>query len=340
MDTIKKCSGKNFFGARDGKNFLEQKISEQNSISECEKLIAVPKTLMLELTNSCNHSCLFCYHKHSKRKPTTMRPEFAMRIIDDAYEMGVRRLALYLLGEPFLYQYLADIIKYAKQKKYEYVYLTTNGALADSNRVKTVIDAGLDSIKFSIDAIDRDNYSAVHGVNEFDTVYKNLMWLYDYKVKNDLSILVYVSSVLTKYNKDMEAICEVFKDKCDELVIVDLENPAGMISDIGELLENQTQTLNMHRRELPCSMVFNRIHVTAEGLLTACCADFDNNLVYANLNEQDLATAWNNETITYLRNKHLCGEVNGTLCYNCVNDEKKHMTQLPLQYLIKERNSC
>lgn len=330
MEIVNKSSGKNFFGIRDGNNLLEQNMAEQNSIAECEKIKAIPKTLMLELTNSCNHSCLFCYHKHSKRKAATMKPEFAMRIIDDAYEMGVRKLALYLLGEPFLYQYLVDIIKYAKQKKYEYVYLTTNGALADSNRMKAVIDAGLDSIKFSIDAIDGDNYRVVHGVDDFDAVYKNLLWLYDYKDKNDLSIRVYVSSVLTKYNKDMDAICDAFRNECDELAIVDLENPAGMISNIEELLENQTKTLNMHRRELPCSMVFNRIHVTAEGLLTACCADFDNNLVYADLNEQDLATAWNNETITYLRNKHLSGNVHGTLCYNCVNDEKNHITYLPL----------
>lgn len=339
MDIVNKSGGKNFLSARDGNNLLEQKMSEQNSITEGEKLKAIPKTLMLELTNSCNHSCLFCYHKQSKRKPTIMKPEFAMRIIDEAYELGVRKLALYLLGEPFLYQYLTDIIKYAKQKKYEYVYLTTNGVLANSNRMKEVIDAGLDSIKFSIDAIDKDNYRAVHGVDDFATVYNNLVWLYDYKVINNLSIRVYVSSVLTKYNKDMEAICDIFKDKCDELVIVDLENPAGMIQNIVELLVNETQPLNMHRRELPCSMVFNRIHVTAEGLLTACCADFDNNLVYADLNEQDLVKAWNNDTISYLRNKHLCGDVHGTLCYNCVNDEKKREAYFPLQYLIKERNS-
>lgn len=340
MDISDKSSGKCFFGARDGNNLLKKNMAEQISVIEFEKLEAISKTLMLELTNSCNHSCLFCYHKQSKRKPTAMKPEFAMRIIDEAYELGVRRLALYLLGEPFLYRYLIDIIKYAKQKKYEYVYLTTNGALANSNLMKDVIDAGLDSVKFSIDAIDKDNYSAVHGVDDFATVYNNLMWLYDYKIKNDLPIQVYVSSVLTKYNEDKEAICNVFKDKCDELVIVDLENPAGMIQNIGDLLKNEKQSLAIHRRELPCSMVFNRIHVTAEGLLTACCADFENNLVYADLNEQDLVTAWNNEIITYLRNMHLCGDVYGTLCYNCVNDEKNHVAYSPIQHLLKERNSC
>lgn len=98
--------------------------------------------------------------------------------------------------------------------------------------------------------------------------------------------------------------------------------------NIEELLMGQSHSLKLHKRTLPCSMVFNRIHVTAEGLLTACCADFNNYLVYADLNEQDLETAWNNSIITALRNKHLSGDVRGTLCYNCVNGEKTNIVPL------------
>lgn len=319
MNSIRERNGKHFFCSENRATVLEEKITDQITLNEDDKRIATPKTLMLELTNVCNHACVFCYHKFSDRKPATMKLEFAKKIIDDAFEMGVRRLALYLLGEPFLYTYLADVIKYAKERKYEYVYLTTNGALADENRVKDVINAGLDSIKFSIDAVNEDDYKIVHGHNDFENVLKNLEWLYDYKVRNNLPIRVYISSVLTKYNNDIDVIYEKFKDKCDELIVVNLENPAGILPNIEELIDQQSSTITIHRRELPCSMIFNRIHVTAEGFLTACCADFNNNLVYADLNKQDLLTAWNNDVITSLRKKHLAGDVRGMLCYNCVN---------------------
>lgn len=321
-------NGKHFYSGKDNVAVLQKNITEQVTMSEHDKCMATPKTLMLELTNSCNHSCVFCYHKYSDRKNAAMTLEFAKRIIDEAFEMGVRRLALYLLGEPFLYKYLIDVILYAKQKKYEYIYLTTNGALADANHVKKAIDAGLDSIKFSIDAVDEENYTVVHGRNDFNTVYSNIVWLYDCKVKNGLPIRVYVSSVLTKYNNDADAIYNLFKDKCDELIIVDLENPAGMMENLEDLLVDKSHSLKIHRRTLPCSMIFNRIHVTAEGLLTACCADFNNYLAYADLKEQDLASAWNNYIITALRNKHLCGDVKGTLCYNCINGIKSNIEPL------------
>lgn len=68
----------------------------------------------------------------------------------------------------------------------------------------------------------------------------------------------------------------------------------------------------------PCEMVFNRFHVTYEGYLTACCADMDNMLAYADLNEETLEKAWYNETITNLRREHLSGKLRNNKCYNCI----------------------
>ena len=36
---------------------------------------------------------------------------------------------------------------------------------------------------------------------------------------------------------------------------------------------------------LPCAMVFDRVHVTCEGYLTACCVDYENNLITLTRNE-------------------------------------------------------
>ena len=30
----------------------------------------------------------------------------------------------------------------------------------------------------------------------------------------------------------------------------------------------------------PCEMLWNRLHLTADGYLTACCVDYENDLVY------------------------------------------------------------
>ena len=58
-----------------------------------------------------------------------------------------------LRGSLFLVKNLADYVSHAKNAiGYDYLFITTNGALAIPETVKAVLDAGLDSIKFSISA--------------------------------------------------------------------------------------------------------------------------------------------------------------------------------------------
>lgn len=64
------------------------------------------------------------------------------------------------------------------------MYITTNGMLANKNRVKALFDSGLDSIKFSINSIEKENYKNVHGVNCFEKVVENLRNAYYMKKVN------------------------------------------------------------------------------------------------------------------------------------------------------------
>jgi radical SAM protein with 4Fe4S-binding SPASM domain len=71
---------------------------------------------------------------------------------------------------------------------------------------------------------------------------------------------------------------------------------------------------------LPCNMIFERLHITWDGKLTACCADFDDNLVVADLNNTSLLKAWNSDKMISLRHSHLNNEIpKDILCYNCLN---------------------
>ncbi|RAZ93288.1 radical SAM protein, partial [Klebsiella oxytoca] len=69
----------------------------------------------------------------------------------------------------------------AKDIGYTYVYLTSNGALATPERIRAVVDAGLDSIKFSINAPERKLYEFIHGQDDFDKVFDHLVYLNQYR---------------------------------------------------------------------------------------------------------------------------------------------------------------
>lgn len=109
-----------------------------------------PENMLIELTNACNHKCVFCGYNDMTRCRCFADKEFTLNIIKQAYDEGVREIGFYAIGEPFLSKDLEEYVAYAKQQGFSYIYLTTNGALATLDRMKILIENGLSSIKFRL----------------------------------------------------------------------------------------------------------------------------------------------------------------------------------------------
>lgn len=72
--------------------------------------------------------------------------------------------------------------------------------------------------------------------------------------------------------------------------------------------------------EAPCNMIFNRLHVTYQGYLTACCVDFNNMMAIADLNTTPLKSAWNSSEFIELRRQHLEKNIGNNMCYMCIHN--------------------
>ena len=72
----------------------------------------------------------------------------------------------------------------------------------------------------------------------------------------------------------------------------------------------------------PCTMLWNRLHITCEGYLTCCCVDYEHDLVYADLNKDSFKDSWNNDLIVKLRSRMVEKELKGTICYSCLTGER------------------
>lgn len=73
---------------------------------------------------------------------------------------------------------------------------------------------------------------------------------------------------------------------------------------------------------IPCYMLWNGLYITCEGYATACCADYQNYFVYADLNKTTIKEAWHNPQITELRRRHMEGDIEGLPCVTCVHGRK------------------
>ena len=172
-----------------------EKIVERKKLGVRFKALELPpfpKEIFLDLTSLCNHACVFCANPRIKNKKT-MNHEMAVRVIKEAYECGSRELGMYATGDSFMVKNLHEYVEYAKkQVGYDYLFITTNGGLASPDRVKPVLDAGLDSIKFSISAGKRETFKEIQGKDDFDKVIFDLKWVSNYRKESRLNYRIYV----------------------------------------------------------------------------------------------------------------------------------------------------
>ena len=294
----------------------EKALREKRAVVFTEKP-PFPHNMMLELTNACNHKCVFCAYRDMTRAKTFMDETFAKRILKEAYEGGTREVGFYLIGEPFLYEKLAEIVKYSKDIGFEYVYITTNGGVATPEKMSKVLAAGLDSIKFSVNAATVSSYKEVHGRDDYETVRENIRFARKYIDEHKLDVGLFISFVECNFNKnDIDNLRDDFEKVVDKIYICPCGNQGGRM---GKLLRDKIVDV-LKPAAKPCAMVFNRLHITAEGYLDACCTDTNGELRMADLHKMSLKDAWHSSNMVELRRQHLGKIKENVLCYNCVHN--------------------
>lgn len=279
-----------------------------------------PHNMLVELTSRCNHRCVFCAHKKMKRAIGNCDKKMMTHIIRQAFELGTREIGFYLTGEPFLNPDLEYYVELCKKTGFEYIYITTNGVLAKKEKVKSLCEKGLSSLKFSINAATKEMYKYIHGRDDYDRVIKNLDDIYELKKGGGIKIPLFASYVIVDANKsETELFKRTMNKYFDDILIVHAANQGGGMLE----LKNSVAVDNFGSGStIPCDMIFNRFHITYQGYLTACCVDFNNMMTIADLKEVSLREAWNSDEFIKLRRQHLNNNIGNNMCYLCINNKE------------------
>lgn len=293
-------------------NHLHNNIAQRYKASKLELRPTFPTKMKIEISNYCNHNCIFCGRNQLGRIGGLIDEGFYARIMQEAYDAGVREVGLFINGEPFTSPRLAAFIKIAKDIGYTYVYLTTNGALATPERQDEIFEAGLDSIKFSINAATRKSYEKIHGHDDFDKVMENLRYCNALKNRGSRKFNLFGSFVVTNINAGE---VELFKEKYTFL----FDDFAFYKARANGLLqENAALSVDGFTRQRSCVLPFNTLNIDYDGSLLACCEDINHKINVADLNEVPLTDAWYGENMTNLRKAHLEGDLGEYVCKECL----------------------
>ena len=299
--------------SRERQHYTEAVTGEQYSITP-----VAPKSMMFDLTNACNHACYFCNNPHQQRKISRMPKELGLRILREAREAGVEEVGFYNTGDPFVSTDLEVFVAEASRLGYSYIYLTTNGALARPERATKVMDAGLNSMKFSINAGSRETYKAVHGRDDWDTVISHLKVVSEHRKTLSHPFYLAISYVKTRLTEDE---CAAFEEKfgplVDEIVFSECHDQLGQMSETESMLAANRLAKRNERYEGVCSSPFKRAHLTSEGYMTMCCVEYENYVALEDLREMSFMEAWHSPRFQDARRRHMEGNLAGTICDRC-----------------------
>ena len=123
-----------------------------------------PKSVKIELSPRCNLSCGFCALRTRSQQPKNdMDFDLFKRITAEMREVGVEEIGVFYLGESFMNPVLLeDAVRYLKRElDFPYVFLTSNATLAKPDIVARVMGAGLDSLKWSVNAADPQQFKDI-----------------------------------------------------------------------------------------------------------------------------------------------------------------------------------
>ena len=103
-----------------------------------------PKNSIVELTNACNHACIFCTSPKMKRKISYLSKDTFNNFITQAGSLGLEEVGFYATGEPFM---VKDIDWFTNiTKKNGVTHLVLKDISSTSSKVKTAQASGIEII--------------------------------------------------------------------------------------------------------------------------------------------------------------------------------------------------
>ena len=294
-------------------------------------VVPAPKSVKIEISPRCNYRCGFCALRTREVQPR-WDMDFALfqRITREMREAGVEEIGVFYLGESFMNpRLLVDCIRFLKQDiAMPYVFLTSNASMAFPEAAEACMQAGLDSLKWSVNACDEAQFEQIMGVSGklFHRALDNIRAAFERRAQGGYKTGLYASSI--RYDGSQQEgmeklLAERVRPFVDQHYWLPLYSMGAFATAREEALGYRPTAGNQGRigalREpLPCWSAFTEGHVTAEGKLSACCFDATANWTMGDLTRQSFSAAWNSAPFVGLREAHLRKDVRGTVCEACV----------------------
>ncbi|MBL7196817.1 MAG: radical SAM protein [Candidatus Omnitrophica bacterium] len=214
-----------------------------------------PFHVQIDLTNSCNNTCIACWcnspllkeKRLSKEEKEQYLPLGLVReLLDEISRMGATEIYYSGGGEPFMHPQIMEILKYTKKKGLT-CHVNTNFTLLDKNKIDCLIDLGVDFLTVSVWAGTPEVYCRVHPGRTEDDFYRvreNLIYLNKEKKQKFNKPLIKIYEVIFNMNYfEIEEMIKFSEGSFSESIEFTLADTVPGATDILRLDKKQAEEL-------------------------------------------------------------------------------------------------
>lgn len=277
-----------------------------------------PPMVFAEITNACNLNCVHCPHTYiSKQKSYKLRHmKFSIykRIVDEVAQYKGAILRLVCDGEPMLHPRLLDMIVYAKKNNIQPICLITNGTLLSKKKSMNILNAGIDVIEISLDAVRKDTYESIRLGSSFKKVMDNTQRLIDLRDRLKFPTKIMVSIIdQPEVKEEINDFVKYWENKVDKVIIRTYTSIGGLVK------KNNLKSVTQDKR-WPCPLLWTRIFINVDGHLKFCVEDWLDRTIVGNIRKTSLRQMWQSVIYNQLRNYHQLGQFHKIpYCDRCID---------------------
>lgn len=300
------------------------KIEFRNKRAKLEDVVplSAPFSIYLDPCGACNFECSFCPCNHSDfeaaERHKTMDWKLFKKISDDlkCFQGEIKVVNLFGFGEPLLNPHIADMVRELKSNRIcREVRIATNGPLLNERLSAELIDAGVDLIRISVEALSSEGYRELCGSGvAFSEIIKNTENFYKISRGTNSKISAKIISATLKDKGNVDRFNELFSSITDYHYIEAIEEywPEFRLQQADERVKNIPATykcrLDSDAREI-CSFPFTDMLIWSNGLVGACCVDWKYKTKYGDARQERVFDIWNGKNHLAFQRMHLTGNL-------------------------------
>ena len=276
--------------------------------------LKLPKYYILDTTNHCNFRCPICPNENIKDSNKGMMSfDLFLHILDQIKDIAVV-IQLYWMGEPLLNSYIYKMISYCKKNTNAKIMISTNGSLLNEKTINALKQSGLDEIIISVDACDsQEIYEAIRCGGSISRLNSNIRMLLNNK--GNINVVLQFINMYVNEGEKKGFIKQWEKEDCT-ISIIRLYSWADQLTGLS--LASTCFRNNWQRPRIPCADLWNKMAIHWDGIVSACCFDWDSKLALGDSNNTMLVDIWNGAEASIIRELHTSQRYSDLqLCNRC-----------------------